>query len=169
MTILFRIKADLLKRIRTDLHRPHAHAYERVGFVSARPATLSSGGLSLMAFAYHPVSDEQYVKRRDVGAFIDASALREALQRTYQQKCATFHVHMHDHKGAPWFGEYDLSESAKFVPDFFNVAPAVPHGALILSHDMVAGLCWTDRNTRRRIDEVVEVGSALRMFRGLWA
>lgn len=170
MKVHFRITAQLLQRIRTDLGRRHPHAHERVGFVVARPSGLAGGGLTLMAHDYLPVDDHHYADRPEVGAFVLAAGFRVPLQHAYRHKCSIFHVHMHEHRGPPWFGLYDMAESARFVPDFFNVAPAVPHGALILSHDQAAGLCWPGKGLeRRRIAEVVEVGAPLQVHRGIVA
>jgi hypothetical protein len=63
----------------------------------------------------------------------------------------------------PSFSKTDVREDTKFVPDFFNVAPAMPHGALVLSHDHAAGLCWYAANAAPvPIDRIASVSAPLR-------
>ena len=155
MNITFRARADLLHRIRVDLMRPHAFAHERVGFITCRPGRLDKDGLVIVAAGYAPIADEDYVDipRLDdleVGATMGPTAIRKALQIAYNQGAGDlcmFHVHMHDHLGMPGFGRLDDQENRRFVPDFFNIAPRVPHGAVVLSRDMAFGMCWPSRGT----------------------
>jgi hypothetical protein len=145
MTTLFRARADLLDAVRADLHRPHRFAAERVGFLACRAARLAGNGLIILAATYDPVADDDYVEGHTVGAMMGPGAIRKAMQRAYnggQGDISTFHVHMHECTGHPGFSRTDLTESAKFVPDFFNVAPAMPHGIVVFSRDRAAGLCW---------------------------
>src|SRR5690606_34848909 len=95
--------------------------------------------------AYHPVEDADYVDDRSVGAMMGSDAIRKALQRSYQSRTAALHVHLHDHEGRPGFSGTDKRENAKFVPDFFNVTPQVPHGALVLSDNNMTGDLWLAR------------------------
>lgn len=164
MRALFRITSALAGAVRDDLARPHPFAAERVGFVSARPAA-AGPDLSIVAVAYHPVCDGDYERDHRVGAMIGPDAIRKALQVAYRGGLSMFHVHMHEHVGAPWFSRVDLREYPKFVPDFFNVQAGLPHGALLLSRDEMIGLVWTARGREPELlDEVVEVGAPLRIF-----
>lgn len=165
MKTAFRITASLLGHIRQDLQRPHTFAAERVGFISARPAVVGPT-LSIIAADYHPVADGDYEESRRVGAMIGPAAIRKALQAAYGGNASMFHVHMHEHAGAPWFSRIDLTEYPKFVPDFFNVQAGLPHGAILLSHDEITGLLWPAKGRQPQlIDEAVEVGAPLRIFR----
>ena len=106
-------------------------AAERVGFLVCRAGRLTDGGLVILATGYDPVSDEDYVDDPSVGAMMGPAAIRKALERAYNggaEDLSLFHVHMHGHRGRTGFSEVDDRESRKFVPDFFNVAPAMPHG-----------------------------------------
>lgn len=154
----FRMTAGFAEQVRHDLSRAHVHAHERVGFITAKAAVTTSG-LTMIAAGYHPVADEDYVRDASVGAMMSEDAVRKALQICWKSKCAMVHVHMHEHKGLPWFGRLDLEENGRFMPDFFNVQPGFPHAALVLSHDAAAGLVWPDRGLSPvRFDEIVEVG-----------
>jgi hypothetical protein len=154
MTVLFRARGDLLSAVRHDLDRRHRFAAERVGFLTCRAARLAGDGLIILATGYHPVADGDYVEDYTVGAMMGPGALRMAMRLAYntgQEDVSIFHIHAHTCDGHPGLSDVDLSESAKFVPDFFNVAPAMPHGIVVLSRDRAAGLCWrTPRHRRAR-------------------
>lgn len=165
MRTAFRITTGLVSKIRQDLRRPHPFAAERVGFISARPAVAGSI-LSIIAADYHPVADEHYERDRRVGAMIGPAAIRMALQVAYRSNVSMFHVHMHEHAGAPWFSRVDLIEYPKFVPDFFNVQGGLPHGAILLSHDEIIGLLWPSKERKPQLlDETIEVGAPLCIYR----
>ena len=141
MNIRLKIPQSLLQTVRADLVRRHPFAAERVGFVSFAVGPME-GGIVLMAHQYLPVEDEDYVDDPRYGAYIGRGALRKALQLAYNNKASMFHVHMHEHVGMPRFSRVDLREYPKFVPDFWKVQPALPHGALLLSDDGAASLVW---------------------------
>ena len=165
MTIVCRMTGEFASRMREDLLRPHAHAYERVAFISARLAELSDG-LLLLACDYHPVADEDYVPDPNVGAMMSETAIRKAMQAAWRSKCSMIHVHLHDHKGMPGFGHLDLEENGRFMPEFFNVQPLLPHAAIVLSHDAAYGLVWTERGHGPvAFDEIVDVGQPIRISR----
>lgn len=165
MTVSFRIRRNQLDRIRTDLRRPHIFALERMGFIMAHVGALPDNGLAILAYDYMPVDDEDYVDDPSVAAMMGSAAIRKALQVAYLAKAAIFHVHEHSHSGAPWFSRTDLRESARFVPNFFHVAPHLPHGAIVLSSDAIAGKVWRTKHSKpRRIPEIVEIGAPLRFF-----
>src|SRR5712692_7407108 len=148
MRVLFKITGSLLQRVRNDLARSHDFAAERVGFVSCRVGTLESRGLIILAHDYHPVADSDYVDDKTVAAMMGSGAIRKALQFAYNNEVGMFHVHMHDHDGPPLPSRTDLNETARFVPDFWNVKPQMPHGALILSRNSVSGRCWYPGRSR---------------------
>lgn len=161
----FRMTTGFAEQVRRDLSRAHVHAHERVGFITAKAAVTASG-LTMIAAEYHPVADEDYVRDASVGAMMSEDAVRKALQICWKSNCAMVHVHMHEHKGLPCFGRLDLEENGRFMPDFFNVQPGLPHAALVLSHDAAAGLVWPDRGLSPvRFDEIVEVGRPYRVSR----
>jgi len=145
MNIIFKITDQLRAVILRDLERSHLFAAERVGFISCRPARTSSG-LLIAAAAYHPVDDSDYLRSSRVGAMMGPDAIRKALQISYGGTVSMFHVHLHDHLGMPGFSSTDLRETAKFVPNFFNVQSALPHGALVLSRNSAVARCWVSSN-----------------------
>ena len=168
MTTLFRARADLLDRVRDDLQRPHPFAAERVGFLLCRAGRLNDDGLVVLAADYHCVDDGDYLDDPRVGAMMGPAAIRKALQRSYNggaQDIGLFHVHMHHHSGMPGFSRVDLTEYRKFIPDFFNAVPAMPHGAIVLSFDCAIGLCWrTPDGGPTRIGRCTSVGAPLRYW-----
>jgi hypothetical protein len=166
MNIHFKLTTVLIRAIRTDLARRHEVAAERVGFISCRVASTNEG-IVVLAEGYHPVADEDYLDDPRVGAMMGPAAIRKALQFAYGERVAMFHVHMHKHRGNPWFSGLDLKENAKFVPDFWNVRPEFPHGAIVLSSDSVAGLCWYPQAMKPiRIGNFTMVGTPMQLVRG---
>jgi hypothetical protein len=156
----------LWRAIHQDLSRPHPHAHERVGFAFANAAKLHGGGLGLYLSLYRTVPDESYIYDPHVGALIDGDALRDAMQFAYGCQLSVFHVHRHEHDGRPWFSDYDLRESRKFMPDFFHVARGGPHGALLLSHDSAAAIVWTAKGaTPSVVDEIAVLNQSLKVAR----
>jgi len=168
--ILFRAGGDLLESVRADLRRPHPFAAERVGFLLCRAGLLDCGGAVVLAAGYHAIEDGDYLEDPRVGAMMGPAAIRKAMQRAYNggaQDIALFHVHMHDHLGLPGFSRVDVTESMKFVPDFFNAVPLMPHGAIVLSADRAIGLCWRARTVKPiPIDRFSTVGAPLRAWKG---
>lgn len=145
MTTHFRAPKCLIDAVRDDLQRHHRFAAERVGFLGCRAARLADDGLIILPAEYHPVADEDYIEDPTVGALIGPRAMRIAMQLAYnggQEDTSVFHIHMHDWSGYPGFSQTDLIEAGRFVPAFFNVAPAMPHGIVVLSRDLAAGFCW---------------------------
>ncbi len=164
MKICFKITADLLAAIRADLVRPHAFAHERVGFIAAGLSTWGTG-LLVLAREYRPVADDEYLKDPTVGAMMGPDAIRHALQWALQEGAAMFHVHSHAGSGIPRFSGIDLRESAKFVPDFFKVAPECAHGAVVLSDTAAHGLVWLSRSEAGvSMSSFVSVGVPLRKW-----
>jgi hypothetical protein len=168
MTTIFRARGDLLDVVRGDLERPHRFAAERVGFLLCRAGHLSDDGLVILAEAYHPVEDDDYLPDASVGAMMGPAAIRKAMQRAYAGGAgdiSLFHVHMHGHHGLPGFSRVDVDESKKFVPDFFNVAPLMPHGTIVLSHDLAIGLCWRGQTqVPTLIDRFTRIGAPMHMW-----
>lgn len=165
MKIIFKISSKLFKDIQMDLARPHDVAAERVGFVGC-PVSDIKNGLMILAENYYQVADDDYLDDQSVGAMMGPDAIRKALQTAYNHRLSMFHIHSHDHYGTPWFSRLDLRENTKFVPDFWNVQPNFPHGALVFSLDRAAGLCWIPRKKRPfRIDEIVIVGAPMKFVR----
>lgn len=157
-----RIPSDLLARVRANLARPHAHAAERVGFICCRVGPISSG-VVVLAHDFRSVDDEDYVENSRFGALMGPGAIRKALEYAYNNETSMLHVHVHAHAGRPRFSRIDLSEYPKFIPDFWNVQPGLPHGALVLSQDSAAGLVWFPQSrTPHAVDEIWEIGPAVR-------
>ena len=164
MKVRFKITTGLLTAIRSDLRRPHRFARERVGFISAGLSAVDDGVL-VLAREYRPVADDEYLNDPTVGAMMGPDAIRNALQWALQDGVAMFHVHTHGGHGIPGFSGIDLRENAKFVPDFFKVAPQCAHGAIVLSDTAAYGLVWFGRpKPRDFITSFVEVGVPLRKW-----
>lgn len=157
-----RFTDDLEARIHADLDRPHDVALERVGFIACRVG-LARNTQVLLAYDYLPVDDACYLASREMGALIDAEAIRAAMQRAFRDKCAVVHVHRHDHPGLPRFSRIDEEENSKLIPTFWNVSPKMPHGALVLSLDRAHGKVWGSRgDSPDPLVKITSVGNKLK-------
>jgi hypothetical protein len=142
MNILFKITGSLLSDVKAQLTEPHPFASERVGFLLCRVGLIEGGGLVILAHSQHEVLDADYIDDQSVGAMMGPAAIRKALQLAYNRQASMFHVHLHAHHGRPHFSRTDERETARFVPDFWNVQPDLPHGAIVFSEDGAYGKCW---------------------------
>jgi len=142
MTWTFKITRDMIDQVRRDLHTTHPFAAERVGFLFARVGNQSEQEKLILPAMYSPVQDHQYIDDPKVGACIDSSAIRSAMQTALASGVSVFHVHMHEHKGRPRFSRVDLANYPGFIGAMRNVAPNVAHGALLLSEDSCDALVW---------------------------
>lgn len=143
MSYELRITQDLLAEIHADLSRPHEYAYERITFVTCRPAAYGGSRTGLLAVAAHSVADDDYEHDDSVGAMLGPRAFRRILQYAYNHKVSVLHTHRHEHRGRPAPSSMDWKEARRFVPNFWNVRPGHPHGILILSHDAAAAWIWS--------------------------
>ena len=166
MRATFRIASGMLDDLRRDLERSHEFAFERVGFVFCRFGSLGSDGIVILAHAYMPLLDEEYIDDSRFGALIGPGAFRRALEYSLESPVGIFHMHMHSHEGPPTPSRIDLDESAKFVPDFFHIRGRVPHGALIASRNSMSGRIWISPTGRPTpIAEIGIVGAPLQYVR----
>ncbi|ATQ68966.1 MULTISPECIES: hypothetical protein [Methylosinus] len=165
MNIRFKITRALLATIRIDLQRPHPFAHERVGFIAAGMAA-AHDELLILARAYQPVRDDEYLRDSSVGAMMSAEAIRRARQWAMNDRAAIFHVHTHGGLGVPGFSGTDIRENAKFIPNFVSVAPHSAHGAIVLSDTAAFGQVWLDRKSPQPFITVFsEVGTPIRTWR----
>lgn len=148
-TYALRIPEPLFREMHEDLDRPHAFAFERVAFLHCAIAC-APGQSVLLAAEYRPVADEDYLPTEEYGALVGPTGIRRAFERAYARKGTVIHVHRHEHSGRPAFSVHDEATNHDLVPSFWNVAPDVPHGAIVLSHDQAHGLVW-DPTTRRAV------------------
>lgn len=165
MNIRFKITRDLLTTIRADLARPHPFAHERVGFIAAGLAA-AHDDLLILARAYRPLADDDYLRDASVGAMMGPHAIRRARQWAMDERVAMFHVHTHGGYGIPRFSGVDTRENAKFIPNFISIAPQCVHGAIVLSHTAAYGQVWLGRaGPQPFIPAFTEVGTPLHGWR----
>lgn len=166
MNIAFKIRGCLLDEVRHDLERPHPFAYERVGYLGCRAGRLEPEGWMLIAAQYYPVADEDYVPDETVAAMIGPDAIRKALQLAYIGPFSMAHVHLHPHYGTPRFSPIDDRETAKMIPDFWNVRSRLPHAALVLSFDSLCGFVW-EPSSRMKVplNDFTIVGAPMKFVR----
>lgn len=164
MRARFKIPGQMLDDIRADLRRRHAFAHERVGFITAGATRVGDRRLLLLARAYQPVADEDYVHDPSVGAQIGPNAFAKALQLAYTPRSALIHVHSHGGRGTPSFSGVDLTSGAEFVPGLFNAIARYPHGMMVVSDDSATALLWFNPHERAYVAEFVAVGAPQQKF-----
>jgi hypothetical protein len=148
MRVEMHVDQALWSDIHDELDRPHAFAAERVGFLTTNVYKPNAPDvLEIVALDWIPVIDADYIDDPRFGASIGASAFRKVLQHAYSKSVGLFHVHRHDHRGTPRFSSVDLTSMRKFIPDFFNAQPALPHGALVLSLTAAYGIVRLTSNS----------------------
>jgi hypothetical protein len=166
MTVAFKVTHSLLGKALDDLRRSHPFAAERVGFFSCRVGGLKPSGWVVLAHNFHSVAVEDYLPDHTVGAMMGPAAIRKAMQIALSHDVCMFHVHIHNHHGQPRFSGTDLRETAKFVPDFWHVRPHLVHGAIVLSLDSAAGLCWHPQYSKPfRFSDFSVVGAPMSVAR----
>ena len=131
-----RIPNSVYIKMLTDLNRKHTHAAERVGFLFTRTKATDDGYV-IVALDYTPVKEDSYIEDFSVGAKIDSHAIRGAMQYIYENACGCFHVHLHNHKGAPSPSSTDKGSLPDLAKSFSNIASKQANGFLILSKDSV--------------------------------
>jgi len=132
--VIIRLPKNIHQEMIDDLRRQHKYAYERVGFLYSYTANIDKLTTVITCFKYEPVSDKNYIRDDSVGAKINSSAIREAMQMALTSKCGCFHVHLHDFEGLPSPSRTDKGLNA-VVESIANVASGQAHGFLILSAD----------------------------------
>lgn len=143
MNVTVKVMAELHERVLADLRRPHAIAYERVGFLSAKVGNRNGENLLVFLVDYFPVPDECYIKDVEVGARIDSVAIRMAMQHVLDTGNGIFHVHLHDWTGEPGFSPTDLREIPPIIDSCRKLLVTTAHGIFVLSADKADCLVWT--------------------------
>lgn len=167
MTWTIRIMRSMLGQVREDLARPHPFAAERVGFLLFRVGNQAGTERLLLPERYIAIPDEQYEDDPLVGARIGSGAIRNVMQAVLSTGMGALHVHGHGHRGSPRFSRVDLANYPALIAAFRNVAPTVPHGALLLSEDSSNALVWLPRVERPVAGgRIVVVGRPMGFFEG---
>jgi hypothetical protein len=135
-----RLLRSTVEEMKADLRRPHAHAFERVGFLAVNSSRGAGGEWILYGTEYFPVDDGHYVEDETCGARIGGEAIRAALRQVLRSGQGLLHVHLHDHPGLPNFSRTDLREQPALVESFSNLVRERPHGMLVLSDDRANAL-----------------------------
>jgi hypothetical protein len=165
--ITFKITQQLFETICNDLCRRHSFAEERVGFVACRFGLSPRGDLLILAYSFLQVTDDSYVDDHRFGALLGPKGFSTAFGFAYRNEVGMFHVHLHHHQGQPGFSGTDNHEMSKYVPDFFNVRPQHPHGALVFSFNSITGKCWISQNSGGiSVSDFYIVGAPVKQSKG---
>lgn len=155
--IRFRLSRVLFERMLLDLARPHPIAAERVGFLTVAMGRGLDSETLVLASDYQPVRDEHYLEGKGVGARINGSAIREAMQSILDKRQGLFHVHLHEHDGIPDFSPTDRREQPRLIPGFRAVDRSRAHGMLLLSRDAANAWIWLPGESQPAIPEVISI------------
>lgn len=140
--VRIRLSRALVEEMKADLRRPHPFAAERVGFLSLATGRGEGGEPLVLGLEYRPVAEGHYLEDPHVGVKIGVGAIREAVDRVRLARRGLFHVHLHEHRGAPRFSSTDRREQPRLVDSFRRVGTNVPHGMLVLSDDSASAWVW---------------------------
>lgn len=159
MKFHLKLTRRLFSDIHADLRRPHRCAVERMGFLRA---AFADGGdhILILPSEYRPVADEDYVRNPAAGASIGREGIRKALEWADTWHGGVFHVHAHGGCGVPGFSRMDIASNDRLIPTFFNVAPARPHGAIVLSDDAATAAIWMAKQEAPQLATKVSIVGA---------
>jgi hypothetical protein len=138
LNVKFRIPKALKKKINFDLSRKHNYAYERVGFVLTRTHWIDDEAI-ILAYDYKSVADDDYIEDREVGARINSSAIKQALEKAYYEKCGIFHVHSHSHLEKPLESCSDIAGIRPLIESISRIDKTQLFGYIIFSEN--SALC----------------------------
>ena len=150
MKIEMRITRKLYEQILNDLLRPHSHAAERIGFLSAKTGSLDDNGMLIIFTKYYVVPDRNYIYDQDVGARIDGTAIRTVMQRILDTKEGAFHVHIHQHllNGYLGFSRTDTKDLPRLINSFKVVGSNSAHGAILFGEGKCTSLTWLPNHNK---------------------
>jgi hypothetical protein len=151
MKVKIKIRQSLYEAVIADLNRPHEFAGERVGFLTAKIGNRDGNPLLVLLTDYISIPDDQYINDFEVGARINSTAIRSAMQHVLNTKEGVFHVHDHGRYGKPRYSKTDRREIPPMVLSIRNINRAAAHGILVLSRDKAISTVWTPNK-----DEPVE-------------
>ena len=140
--VRIRVSRALFEEMKADLLRPHPFAAERVGFLSVATGRGEGGELLVLGHEYLPVAEAHYIEDPHVGVKVGVGAIRESVDRVRLSRRGLFHVHLHEHRGAPGFSSTDRREQPRLVESFRRVGAHAPHGMIVLSNDSATAWVW---------------------------
>lgn len=163
-----RLLRSVYDAIRQDIARPHAFAWERIGFAYGKLGNFTGDEPLVLLHQYEPIPDEQYVEDESVGARIDGEAITAAMQNVLDHKAArvgAFHIHVHDHAGPTGLSKTDRAEIPLLIPSFKSVGKEAAHGLIIFSHDHAMSWVWLPGKQEPVVaSRIVVVGAPLSIF-----
>ncbi len=165
MLIHLKLPRALHDTMLQDLERPHAFAYERVGFLFVKKGTIDAGTLLLLVAEYHGVLDKHYINDPDVGAKINSTAIRLAMESAMACGYGIIHVHLHNEKFSSMFSRTDRREFMRLIPSFHNIGGGAAHGAVVFSGNRFTGLILLSKNDPPvEVSRVTVVGHPINQY-----
>jgi hypothetical protein len=162
-----RLPRSLYNTMQADLRRPHPFASERAGFLYGRLANAETACPMVLMTDYLPLDDERYLPDPTVGARIDSTAIRSAMQGVIGRGEGVFHTHLHAWPGRPAFGVTDLAELPRLVTSFQTVGRGRAHGLFLLSDNEAYADVWLPgQRTPTHVSRVNIVGFSMSLIEG---
>jgi hypothetical protein len=166
MNIHFKITRSFLQNIKNDLMRRHPYAAERVGFLFAREGKIDKEQVLLLASDYMSLSDNLYINDSSVGARINSTAIRNALQKIMDTGMSCIHIHLHEFSNYPKFSKPDEECMIRLIPSLFHANPHIPHGAIVLGRSGIIGRIWVTKEKNFPVSKLSVINYPCDFYRG---
>lgn len=142
-----------------DLKRPHPFAMERVGFFSTNMSNAGPYFKIITVTGYHLVDDNDYIDDPYIGAKINGTAIRQAMQRILTSGMGCLHVHLHNQTGKPGPSLTDLKSLPEVAKAFHNADPKPASGFAIFSQNSVYCMANASKEYKPfEVDQLTVVG-----------
>jgi len=133
------ISIQTVAKARADLTLPPVSGMERLGLSFARYAS-TYNTTTIVATEYIPLPENAYVAGHHAPVSFDSRWLMQQSATAAQQHAGIFLVHLHEHRGKPWFSPIDMRTNRDIIRPIALIEQTLPTGALLLSIDSAAGL-----------------------------
>lgn len=120
-----------------DLHRPHSHAFERIGYFIGDVIEELFVANEWLSF-----EDDLYEETDEVGARIGKAGMKKLMSAALTKNRSFLQFHLHDFERIPHFSSTDLSSLKEIMPSLFNFSSANFHGGLILGSTHFRSIVW---------------------------
>lgn len=126
-------------QMRTDLTSPPVVGDERLGIAFTRYASKYTQR-TIVVTEYAALPEEAYVREALAPVSFDVRWIMTASENAGLESAGIFLVHLHEHRGKPWFSPVDMDTNRRIITPIALIDQTLPTGALILSLDSAAAL-----------------------------
>ena len=133
------VLSSVARRIRTDLTLPPLVGDERLGVALSRYASRYNN-TTIVLTEYFGLPKDAYVKVASSPVAFSTRWFMRASEEAARKNAGLFLVHLHEHRGRPWFSPIDMRTNRDIVRPLALIDQTVPTGALLFSLDNAAAL-----------------------------